>query len=195
MISSQFDYFALELNNPYFTTILMEFDLNKTFEILERTPRVLQTLLQGISPEWSQHNEGGDTWSPFDVVGHLIHGEKTDWVPRAEIILGNASDKTFESFDRFAQFEASQGKTLETLLDTFAQLRAQNLNKLRAMNLSAEDLQKEGVHPQLGKATLKQLLSTWTIHDLGHIAQISRVMAKQYASEVGIWSAYLGILK
>ena len=195
MISSQFDYFALELNNSYFTTIFMEFDLNKTFEILERTPRVLQTLLQDISPGWSQHNEGGDTWSPFDVEGLLIHGEKTDWVPRAEIILGNAPDKTFESFDRFAQFEASQGKTLETLLDTFAQLRAQNLNKLRAMNLSAEDLQKEGIHPQLGKATLKQLLSTWTVHDLGHIAQISRVMAKQYASEVGIWSAYLGILK
>ncbi|OJJ21500.1 hypothetical protein BKI52_13220 [marine bacterium AO1-C] len=173
----------------------MEFDLDKTLEILERTPQVLKTLLQNLPTEWTHHNEGENTWSPFDVIGHLIHGEKTDWVVRAQVILSNSDDKTFAPFDRFAQFEASKGKTLEELLETFAQLRSENLTKLRAMNISESDLQKEGTHPALGKATLKQLLSTWTVHDLGHIAQISRVMAKQYASEVGVWSEYLGILK
>lgn len=173
----------------------MEFNLNKALEVLERTPNVLKILLQNISIDWTNQNEGENTWSPFDVVGHLIHGEITDWVPRTEIILSNAANKTFVPFDRFAQFENSKGKTLEELLDTFAQLRSENLDKLRAMNISESDLQKEGTHPELGQVTLKQLLSAWTVHDLGHIAQISRVMAKQYTAEVGVWTQYLAILK
>ncbi len=171
----------------------MTFNLEKAIPILERTPRVLKTLLQNLPPEWTHVNEGGETWSAFDVVGHLIHGEKTDWVPRMEIILSQ-SGKPFEPFDRFAQFEASKGKSLEELLMEFEQIRTQNLQILKSKNLTLSDLEKTGMHSALGPATLAQLLSTWVAHDLNHLAQISRVMAKQYQEEVGSWVKYLGIL-
>lgn len=171
----------------------MNFDLEKAIPILERTPVVLKTLLQYQPPDWTHKNEGGETWSAFDVVGHLIHGEKTDWIPRMEIILSQ-SGKPFEPFDRFAQFDASKGKTLEELLMEFEQLRTQNIGILKSKNLSPADLKKTGNHPALGPATLAQLLSTWVVHDLNHLAQISRVMAMQYKEEVGPWVAYLGVL-
>ena len=173
----------------------MEFDLNKSIEILERTPHVLETLLSGLSDEWINNNEGPETWSPYDVVGHLIHGEKTDWVPRMEIILSDKVDKSFEPFDRFVQFTESKGKTLRQLLDEFKFIRKQNLDWLRSRNLTSTVWELEGKHPAFGKVTLQQLLATWVVHDLNHISQICRVMAKQYKAEVGPWTEYLGILK
>lgn len=172
----------------------MEFNLTSSFEILERTPQVLNTLLNGLSNEWTQNNEGGESWSPFDVMGHLIHGEKTDWIARTEIILSDGSAKTFTPFDRFAQFEESKGKTMLQLLDEFKNLREQNLTIIKSKNLTPEDLQRTGIHPAFGTVTLEHLLSTWVAHDLGHIAQICRVMAKQYKNEVGPWREYLPIL-
>jgi uncharacterized damage-inducible protein DinB len=173
----------------------MEFETNKAISVLEKTPSVLRTLLEDLAKEWIHQNEGENTWSPYDIVGHLIHGEKTDWIARAEIILENDLDKKFESFDRFAQFENSKGKSLNQLLDEFEKLRIENLNKLKQMDLSTENLTLEGIHPEFGPVTLKQLLATWVAHDLNHIAQISRVMAKQFKTEVGPWKEYLGILK
>jgi len=172
----------------------MNFELNKALLILERTPSVFRSLLQDLPPGWIHENEGEHTWSPFDVIGHLIHGEKTDWMVRTAIILGNDPGKTFEPFDRFAQFENSRGKGLEALLTEFDTLRQENLRRLRSLQLSGEDLQREGMHPELGPVTLSQLLAAWVVHDLGHIAQVSRVMAKQYKSEVGPWTQYLTIL-
>lgn len=172
----------------------MEFDLKKSIEILSRTPVVLEALLDGISEEWIANNEGDNTWSPFDIVGHLIHGEKTDWIIRMEIILSNDKNKEFDSFDRFAQFQDSKGKSLKQLLDEFKVLREKNISVLNSKNLDKNDLKKKGVHPALGEVTLKQLIATWTVHDLGHLAQISRVMAKQYTQEVGPWTQYLSIL-
>ena len=173
----------------------MQFELNKSIQILERTPRVLYALLSGLNDDWIIHNEGLKTWSPFDVIGHLIHGEKTDWIIRARIILSDAEDKTFVPFDRFAQLSANRDKSLNALLDEFSHLRKQNITILRKMQLTESELALHGVHPELGVVTLRQLLSTWTAHDLGHIAQISRVMARQYRDEVGPWIAYLGILR
>lgn len=173
----------------------MIFSLNRSIEILSQTPATLQSLLGGLAEDWTQHNEGPNTWSPYDVLGHLIHGEKTDWIPRARIILSETADKTFVPFDRFAQQNADPDRPLKEFLTEFSDLRAANLQELKAMNLTEEALNRQGIHPALGPATLRQLLSTWTVHDLGHIAQISRVIAKQYSSEVGPWSAYLGILK
>jgi len=173
----------------------MKFDINQGILILERTPTVLNSFLHDMHSVWITPNEGADTWSPYDIVGHLIHGEKTDWMARAEIILSDKPNKTFETFDRFAQFENSKGKSLNKLLEEFEKLRIENLKKLKSWNLSDNDLNKEGIHPQLGRSTLGQLLSTWVVHDLGHLAQISRVMAKQYKTEVGPWIEYLGILK
>lgn len=173
----------------------MRFNLPKTIEILERTPIVLEHLLDGISDEWLMNNEGGDSWSPFDIVGHLIHGEKTDWIPRAKIILSDREDKTFIPFDRFAQMDASKSKDIQALLEEFKTLRIQNLEELKSLPLNDTTLKAKGIHPDLGESRLSELLSTWTVHDLGHIAQISRVMAKQYKSEVGPWKKYLGILK
>lgn len=172
----------------------MKFELNKAIPVLERTPLVMRSLLQGLPEEWIYENEGKDTWSPFDVIGHLIHGEKTDWMVRSEIILGDGPDKVFEPFDRFAQFEDSKGKTLEALLTEFETLRNGNLELLKSKPLSSEDLNLEGIHPELGTVTLAQLLSAWVVHDLGHITQISRVMAKQYKNEVGPWPKYMTIL-
>lgn len=163
-------------------------------EILNRTPYVLETLLQGLSDEWTQTNEGENTWSPFDVIGHLIHGEKTDWMVRAEIILSKGTTQKFDSFDRFAQFEESKGKNLTQLLEEFKSVRKKNLTFLESKKLTAADLQKKGLHPAFGEITLEQLLATWATHDLGHLGQIARVMAKQYKTAVGPWRQYLPIL-
>ncbi len=173
----------------------MTFDINKSIEILERTPLVLEVLLDGLSDEWTKNNEGPESWSPYDIVGHLIHGEKTDWVTRAKVILSESENKTFTPFDRFAQLQTNQQTPLKDLLKAFKELRDQNLEELKAMQIDASKLRMKGVHPELGEANLKELLSTWVVHDLGHISQITRVMAKQYKSEVGPWKAYLGILK
>ncbi|MDF1695454.1 MAG: DinB family protein [Saprospiraceae bacterium] len=172
----------------------MKFDLQKSIEILERTPDTLATLLDGLSDDWLHNNEGKDTWSPYTIIGHLIHGEKTDWPVRAKIILSNSENKTFEPFDRFAQLNATT-TSIQDLLDEFKSLRKKNLEYLTSLTLEDIDYIKKGIHPELGEANLKQLLSTWVVHDLGHIAQITRVMAKQYKEEVGPWKAYLGILK
>ncbi len=172
----------------------MNFTIEKSMEILERTPEVLEAMLQNISVEWTENNEGGETWSAFDVLGHLVHGEKTDWIPRVEIILSDRQDKTFEPFERFAQFEESKGKTLPELLDEFKRLRKKNIDVLRSKKLTGKNLEEKGVHSAFGEVTLAQLLATWTVHDLDHVAQISRVMAKQYKEEVGPWIDYLRIL-
>ena len=173
----------------------MKFTLSKSIEILKRTPDVLIAMLHNLSTDWTLRNEGGETWSVFDIVGHLIEGEKTDWIPRMEIILSDKPDKTFEPFDRFAQFEESKGKSLTQLLDEFKRLRHSNIEHLRSKNLTDQNNEEKGIHPAFGEITLSQLLSTWTVHDLNHIAQISRVMAKQYKAEVGPWVEYLKILQ
>lgn len=173
----------------------MEFNLSKSIEILSRTPLVIETLLENLHEDWIKNNEGPETWSPYDIVGHLIHGEKTDWMIRTEIILSNQSDKTFESFDRFAQFESSKGKSLKQLLREFKLLREKNIKQLVDKHISPTDLVKKGIHPAFGEVTLAQLLSTWVAHDLGHIAQMTRVMAKQYKEAVGPWKQYLPILE
>jgi hypothetical protein len=172
----------------------MNFDLKSTRAILARTPAVLDSLLRDLQDDWVKQDEGPDTWSPFDVVGHLIHGELTDWIPRARFILEHGPDETFVPFDRFAQYEASNGKTMNQLLDRFAGLREQNLLALDGLNLTAEQLKLGSRHPEHGVVTMRQLLSTWTVHDLGHIGQIVRAMAGGYATEVGPWAAYLPIL-
>lgn len=172
----------------------MKYQLEQAIPILDRTPDVLRTLLLGLPDEWIFQNEGGDSWSPYDVVGHLIHGEKTDWMQRIAIILRQGDEKTFTPFDRFAQFEESKGKTLYDLLDEFKRLREINMIGLRALNLTEKQLEQRGIHPELGDVTLSQLLSAWVVHDLGHINQISRVMAKQYKDQVGPWTEYLTVL-
>ena len=173
----------------------MEFKLEQAIEVLERTPATLNSLLRDLSEQWLVQNEGPDTWSPYDVIGHLIHGEETDWIPRAKIILEHGETRAFEPFDRVAMFEESKGRSIVELLDIFAQLRGENVRELRSMNLTSELLDKRGRHPELGVVTLRQLLSTWVIHDLGHIRQIVRVMSKQYGEAVGPWKAYLSILE
>ena len=172
----------------------MEFQLEQAQSVLRRTPATLNSLLHDLPDEWVVPNEGPDTWSPFDVVGHLIHGEETDWIPRAKVILADGENRSFVPFDRIAMFEKSKGKSLGELLETFARLRRENLNELDQMNLTPELLSKRGKHPELGIVTLGELLATWVVHDLGHIAQIVRVMSKQYSEAVGPWRAYLSIL-
>lgn len=170
------------------------FDLHEAVAILERTPAVVDALLRGLPSGWIRAHEGGETWSPFDVVGHLIHGDKTDWLARAQIIFDHGGARPFDSFDRFAQFAASEGRTLESLLDEFAAIRRDSLRRLGAMNVTAADLDRPGMHPSLGAVTLRQLLATWVAHDLDHITQIARVLARQYSDEVGPWRAYLRII-
>lgn len=172
----------------------MEFQLDNATEILRRTPATLNSLLRHIPEEWSLSNEGPESWSPFDIMGHLIHAEEADWIPRARLILEHGESRTFEPFNRDAMFEKSRGKSLGDLLDSFEQLRGENLQQLEGMNLTAELLAKRGTHPEFGAVTLSQLLSTWVVHDLGHIGQIARVMAKQYTEAVGAWRAYLPVL-
>jgi hypothetical protein len=172
----------------------VKYSFEKSFEILERTPAVLRTLLSGLNEEWVMNNEGQDTFSPYDVIGHLIHGEKTDWRERTNLIVEHGLTKTFVPFDRFAQNELSKGKTLNQLLDEFEELRRENMTWFRSLKLSEADLGKKGNHPVLGQVTLRQLLSTWVVHDLTHIAQITRVMAKQYKGEIGPWTEFFRIL-
>lgn len=172
----------------------MRFNLSDGVAVLERTPRVLRDLLDGLPEGWVSATEGPDTWSPFDVVGHLIHGERTDWIPRARIILAQGAERRFTPYDRFAQFRESKGKTSGMLLEELASLRAENLATLRSWKLTDAQLALTGEHPALGTVTLRQLLATWVAHDLGHIAQVARVMAKQYREAVGPWREYLPVL-
>jgi hypothetical protein len=173
----------------------MQHNLQHTISLLARTPATLDALLRDLPEAWTLVNEGEKTWSPFDVVGHLIHGERTDWMPRAKIILEFGDGRPFEPFDRWGQERESQGKSLGQLLDEFARLRAENLNYLRALNLRPEQLALRGKHPALGTVTLSELLATWAVHDLTHLHQISRVMAHQYQEAVGPWRQYLGVLR
>lgn len=164
-------------------------------DLLSRTPGVLRALLLNLPDPWIKENEGGESWSPFDVVGHLIHGEETDWIPRVYHILDHGEAKTFEPFDRFAQFKKSKGKSLEDLLDTFEQLRKENVGTLKNLELTPAELELKGKHPDFGTVTMAELLATWVVHDLGHIAQIARVMSKRYSGAVGPWKDYLPVLK
>ena len=173
----------------------MEHDLTQTISLLSRTPAVLNALLRDLPEAWTLATEGEDTWSPFDVVGHLIHAERTDWLPRARRILEFGETRAFEPFDRVGQIRESQGKSLDQLLDEFARLRSESLDELRALSLQPEDLNRCGRHPSLGQVTLSQLLATWAVHDLTHLHQISRTMAHQYREAVGPWNVYLGVLK
>ncbi|MEO8256713.1 MAG: DinB family protein [Acidobacteriota bacterium] len=170
------------------------FVLEEAVAVLSRTPATLDALLRGLPDGWIVAHEGGDTWCPFDVIGHLIHGDRTDWLPRARIILEHGDAHPFETFDRAAQFTLCKGRTLAGLLDEFATLRRQSLDELAALRLKEADLDRRGWHPELGGVTLRQLLATWVAHDLDHIVQISRVLARQYSDQVGPWRAYLRII-
>jgi len=172
----------------------MNFDLDLSIEVLERTPVTLRALLAGVSETWTRATEGPDTFSPFDVVGHLIDGEETDWIARARIILTDGPKKPFEPYDRFRHRARNARTTLPSLLDEFARLRAANLTLLRSWRLTATQLDLRGEHPRLGQVTLRQLLSAWVVHDLGHVAQVVRVMAKQYTEAVGPWVPFLPVL-
>ena len=172
----------------------MDFDLPTGIAVLERTPHTFRTLLDGLPSTWTDSTDGPETWSPFDIVGHLVHGERTDWVPRAELILAQGPERRFVPFDRSAQFRESEGKSLSDLLDEFADLRAANLSTLAGWRLTEAQLALEGEHPAFGPVTLRQLLATWVAHDLGHVAQAARVMAKQYREAVGPWRAYLPVM-
>lgn len=174
---------------------LMEFRLSEAIAVLTRTPATLDTLLRGLPDIWVRGTEGNDTWNAFDIVGHLIVGERTDWLPRVRIILESGEARPFDPFDRFAQSRERQDRSLEQRLDEFAVLRRDNLAALQTLNLQPEDLTRRGTHPALGRVTLSQLLATWVTHDLTHLHQLSRVMASQYRDTVGPWSAYLGVLK
>jgi hypothetical protein len=173
----------------------MEFRFDHAVPVLERTPRTLRDLLHDLPPHWTSATEGTGTWSPFDIVGHLIHGERTNWVPRVEHILAHEDAVTFPVFDREAMFTASKGRALGELLDTFEQLRTASLTRLHQLALTDADLERRGRHPEFGTVTMRQHLSTWVAHDLGHISQIVRVMARQYTDAVGPWRAYLSLLK
>lgn len=172
----------------------LSFDLLHAREVLQRTPATLSAMLGGISATWYDATEGGESWSPYVVVGHLIHGERTDWLPRTRMILDHGTSEAFAPYDRMAQFRESAGKSLDQLLDDFSVLRADNLVTLGAMSITPAQLERRGLHPAFGEVTLSQLLSCWVAHDLGHIAQVARVMAKQYRQAVGPWRAYLPVM-
>lgn len=173
----------------------MQFQLEQALEVLTRTPTVLRAMLEGISDPWLHGTRGPDTFSPFDVVGHLITGEQTDWMTRTRLILESGTAQPFPKYDRYAQFEASRGRSIADLLDEFERLRAANLNAVRNLRLAPSDLPRRGLHPALGEVTLENLLATWAAHDLNHIAQIARTMAWRYEGAVGPWREYLGVLK
>lgn len=173
----------------------MKFQLDQAMEVLAGTPQVLRAMLENKSAEWVCSNYGPKTFSPFDVVGHLIHGDETDWIPRARMILEHGDAQAFEPFDRYAMFEDSKGKTIGELLDEFERLRRANIRQLRDLNLRADQMSLRGMHSALGGVTLGQLLATWVVHDLNHIAQIAKAMSFQYGSEVGPWREYLSILR
>jgi len=172
----------------------MTFDLDEAIAVLARTPGTVAALLRDLPTGWTTCDEGPETFSPYVVVGHLIHGERTDWIPRARLILERGETVAFEPYDRLAQYRESEGKTLGELLEAFAILRGQNLDTLRSFRLTSADLDRRGRHPDFGPVTLRQLLATWVVHDLGHIGQIARVMAKRYRADVGPWAAYLPVL-
>jgi len=172
----------------------MDFEIGKAIQVLERTPRTLIAFLAGLPPEWTIATEGPQTWSAVDVVGHLLHGEETDWIPRARTILEHGETRPFEPFDRLGQFTRYRGWTLDALLSGFAAARATSLATLNGWSLSSEQLARRGRHPDFGVVTMSQLLATWVVHDLGHIGQIARVMAKQYGTAAGPWRAYLPVL-
>ena len=172
----------------------MRFELASSLDILRRTPATLRALLEGAGDGWTRSNEGADTFSPFDVVGHLIDGEETDWMPRARLILSRNPEAAFTPYDRFRHYQRNRGRSLPSLLDELARLRAGNLEALAAWNLGTAELDLRAMHPSLGAVTLRQLLATWVAHDLGHVAQVARVMAKQYRDEVGPWVEYLPVL-
>jgi len=172
----------------------MKFDLDLSIEVLRRSPATLRALLDGLGEPWVRGTEGPETFSPFDVVGHLIDGEETDWIPRARIILAKGPDLRFEPYDRFRHRTRNAGRTLSSLLAEFAQLRAANLELVHSWKLTAQELDLPGEHPSLGRVTLRQLLAGWVVHDLEHLAQIARVMAKQYGAEVGPWTPFLPVL-
>jgi hypothetical protein len=172
----------------------MRFELASTLDILRRTPATLRALLEGAGDDWTRSNEGPDTFSPFDVVGHLIDGEETDWMPRARLILSRNPEAAFTPYDRFRHYQRNRGRSLPSLLDELARLRAGNLEALATWNLGDAELDLRAMHPSLGAVTLRQLLATWVAHDLGHVAQVARVMAKQYRDEVGPWVEYLPVL-
>jgi DinB family protein len=174
---------------------IVEHNLQDTISLLTRTPATLNALLRDLPESWTLQNEGLNTWNAFDIVGHLIHGERTDWMPRARMILQFGQTQTFVPFDRLGHVRESQGKTLDQLLDEFARLRAENLDELRLMNLRREDLEMSGKHPALGSVSLSQLLAAWTVHDLTHLHQLTRVMAHQYRAATGPWHMYLGVLQ
>jgi uncharacterized damage-inducible protein DinB len=172
----------------------VNFTLSDAVSVLRRTPAVLRAWLGDLPDTWTTSNEGPDTWSPYDIVGHLIHGERTDWIPRAELLLAHGESRPFTPFDRFAQFKESRGKSLHELLEIFSELRAQNLARLESLRFTPADLERRGRHPELGPVTLGQLLATWVAHDLNHLGQIARVMGRQYTGAVGPWLAYLPML-
>lgn len=173
----------------------MPHNLEATIALLSRTPGALNALLRDLPDSWTLRNEGENTWSVYDVVGHLNHGERTDWLPRAKRILVFGETKAFDPFDRWAQERESKGKSLPQLLDEFAQLRAENVKEMRALNLQPKDLERRGVHPSQGVVTMSDLLATWAAHDLTHLHQISRVMAHQYREAVGAWAPFLGVMR
>ena len=190
-------YYAATVESSPFgvENTIMEFDLSRSIEVLAATPLVLKSLLGNLSEDWVRTEIQNQEWSPYDVIGHLIHGEETDWIPRARIILAQSENRTFVPFDRFAQFEKSKDRSLAQLLDEFARLRVENVDMLRSWNLTGDQLDLEGIHPELGRVTLRQLLATWVVHDLNHIRQIVTAMARRYDGEVGVWKEYLSILK
>lgn len=169
--------------------------MDATISLLTRTPPTLDALLRNLPESWTHRNEGDATWTVFDVVGHLIHGEKTDWIPRTKIILDHGESRPFDKFDRTAMMRESEGKTLPQLLDEFAAARDQSLRALRALNIQPGDLEKRGAHPALGVVTLGNLLATWTAHDLTHLHQITRIMAHQVRGDVGPWTKFLGVMQ
>lgn len=173
----------------------MPANIQDTIALLSRTPATFDALLRGLPERWTLRNEGENTWTPYGVVGHLVHGEQTDWLPRVRRIMQHGESKPFEPFDRTAQERESKGKSLGQLLDDFARLRGDNIRELRAMNLKPEDFEKRGMHPALGSVTLSELLATWAAHDMTHLHQVARIMAHQYRDAVGPWSKYLGVLK
>ena len=172
-----------------------KFSMAEGIALLTHTPATLNALLRGLPDIWTHSDEGKDTWSAFDIVGHLNVAERMDWMPRVRTILENGEARPFDPFDRFAQMRESEGKSLEQLLDDFGRLRSESLAALQALNLQSADLARRGTHPALGTVTLSELLATWAVHDLTHLHQLSRVMAYQYRDVVGPWSAYLGVLK
>lgn len=172
----------------------MNFNLEKSIELLERSPKTYKALFYDLNHNWATVNEGENTWCAHDIIGHLIHGENTDWIPRAKIILGKQKDKTFEPYDRFAQSKLYASQSINELLNTFEALRNANIEELKLLNLTEIELNQEGIHPDLGPVTLKELISTWTIHDMVHLNQISRVIVKHYSKDIGPWSKYVRLL-